>query len=104
MKYLAVFTTVGSLPQAQSMARHVVERKLAACAQISEIQSVYTWNGALHDEKEFRILFKSTRAAYPALEAAIRELHAYELPAIHALAFDQVSAPYAAWIDSQVAL
>ncbi|MGA8515583.1 MAG: divalent-cation tolerance protein CutA, partial [Burkholderiaceae bacterium] len=90
--------------QAQSMARHVVGRKLAACAQISEIQSVYTWNGALQDEKEFRILFKSTRAAYPALEAAIRELHAYELPAIHALAFDHVSAPYAAWIDSQVAL
>jgi periplasmic divalent cation tolerance protein len=103
MKYIAVFTTVDSLPHAQFMARSLVERKLAACAQISEIQSFYTWNDTLHDEQEFRILFKSTRAAYPAIEAAIRELHTYALPAIHAVAFEQVYAPYAAWMESNIA-
>jgi periplasmic divalent cation tolerance protein len=103
MKYIAVFTTVDSLPHAQFMARSLVERKLAACAQISEIQSFYTWNDTLHDEKEFRILFKSTNDAYPAIEAAIRELHTYALPAIHAVAFEQVYAPYAAWMDGNVA-
>jgi periplasmic divalent cation tolerance protein len=104
MTYLAVFTTVGSLPDAQSMARSLVQRQLVACAQISEIQSFYSWNGSLHDETEYRLLLKTTRDAYPALEAAIQELHTYELPAIHATVLDEVYAPYAAWIDSQVAL
>jgi periplasmic divalent cation tolerance protein len=102
MKYLAVFTTVGSLPQAQSMARSLVQRKLAACAQISEIESFYSWDGALHNDKEYRLLLKTTSDAYPALEAAIRELHTYALPAIHAVAFEQVYVDYAEWIDSNI--
>ena len=39
MKPIAVVTTIGSLEDAQAMARALVERKLAACAQISEIES-----------------------------------------------------------------
>ena len=38
-KPIAVVTTVGSLADAQAMARTLVERRLAACAQISEIES-----------------------------------------------------------------
>ena len=34
------------------------------------------------------------------LEAAIRAMHPYELPAIHALAFDRVHAPFAATITA----
>ena len=98
MKPIAVITTVGSRTDAQAMARALVERKLAACAQISEIESFYTWDGAVQHEGEFRVLFKTTSERYAAVEAAIRELHGYELPAIHAVAFEHVYAPYAAWI------
>lgn len=98
MKYLAVITTVASQVEARSMARVMVERKLAACAQISEIESFYTWNGALQNEKEFRVLFKTTDACYQAVEDAIRELHSYELPAIHAVPFERIYAPYGEWI------
>jgi periplasmic divalent cation tolerance protein len=102
-KCLAVVTTVGSLGEAQSMARALVERRLAACAQISEIESVYTWQGAIQNEKEYRLLFKTTEECYPAVEAAIKELNSYELPAIHAFALEHVYAPYAAWIESNSA-
>lgn len=85
------------------MARALVQRQLAACAQISEIESFYTWDGAVRNEKEFRALFKTTGDRYQAVEAAIRELHSYELPAIHAFAFEHVYTPYAAWIESNSA-
>lgn len=98
--FLAVVTTVDSQPQAQHMARTLVERGLAACAQISEIESFYTWDGAVQHGQEFRVLFKTTRARYAALEQAIRELHSYELPAIHAYAIEEIYAPYAAWVAS----
>ena len=85
------------------MARVLVERKLAACVQISEIRSFYAWNDAVQDDKEFRVLFKTTGERYRSVEDAIRELHSYELPAIHAFAFEYVYAPYAAWIESNSA-
>jgi len=44
------------------------------------------------------VLFKTTRASWPELEAAIVELHPYELPAIHALECAAVHAPYAQWV------
>src|SRR5262249_30269248 len=44
-------------------------------------------------------LFKTTSERYQAVEAAIRELHSYELPAIHSFTFEHVYAPYAAGIE-----
>lgn len=100
MRPIAVVTTVGKLAEAQSMARALVERRLAACAQIDAIESCYWWQGAVQNEKEYRLLLKTVPELYPAVEAAIRELHSYELPAIHAVALDEVFAPYAAWIEA----
>lgn len=68
MKPIAVVTTVANREDAHRLARTLVERKLAACAQISEIEST------------------------------IRDLHPYELPAIHAFAFEHVYPAYAEWI------
>ena len=99
MKYIAVVTTVASLAEAGKMAADLVEPKLPACAQISEIESFYRWQGVSQNEKEFRILFKTREANYTAIEDAIREMHSYELPAIHAFALEHVFAAYGKWIE-----
>jgi len=98
MKPIAVVTTVANREDAHRLARTLVERKLAACAQISEIESVYHWKGAVQQEPELRVLFKTTDERYELVESTIRELHPYELPAIHAFAFEHVYAAYAEWI------
>ena len=98
MKPIAVITTVGSRAEAQAMARALVERQLAACAQIDAIESFYTWDGAIQNEPEFRITVKTTDARYAAVETVIRELHTYALPAIYAVALSPLYAPYAQWI------
>lgn len=99
MACIAVVTTIGSLEEAQRMGRTLVERRLAACAQIAPIESFYFWNDALCHDNEFRLLLKTTEARYPALEAAIRESHPYELPAIHAERLEPVYVAYAEWIE-----
>jgi periplasmic divalent cation tolerance protein len=95
---LAVVTTVAERDDARRLAQALVERGLAACAQISEIESFYRWDGRLQQERELRIVFKTTAERYAEVEAAIREMHPYQLPAIHAVALDHVYEPYAAWI------
>jgi periplasmic divalent cation tolerance protein len=95
---LLVVTTVADRDEAQRLARALVERGLAACAQISAIESVYAWQGAVEQGPEFRILFKVAPAAYDAAEEAIRALHSYQLPAIHAIAVERAWEPYREWV------
>jgi periplasmic divalent cation tolerance protein len=95
---IAVITTVASREDARRIAEALVARRLGACAQISEIDSFFVWDGALRDTKEFRLLLKTTADRYDAVEQAILALHPYDLPAVHAIAFDRVHAPYGAWI------
>lgn len=97
-KPLLVVTTVGSREDALMLARALVELRLAACAQIGEIHSVYRWHGAVHEEPEFRVLFKTRADCYARVEAAIRERHPYEMPAIHAIATRHAEAIYAGWV------
>ena len=95
---LLVVTTVSTREQALALARAMVERRLAACAQISAIDSVYRWQGRVEQEPECRVLFKTRAELYAELEAAIRAIHPYELPAIHALSTVQAHGPYAEWV------
>ena len=96
--FLLVVTTVGNAADAALLARTLVERGLAACAQISAIESYYAWQGAIEHDDERRILFKVAAGAYDAVERAIRELHPYELPAIHAIPVERAWEPYRAWV------
>ena len=98
MKTLGVMTTIGSLDEARTLARTIVERRLAACAQVSAIESVYAWQGAIESDEEYRILFKTSADCYERLEAAILELHSYDLPAIVGFEFSRAFEPYVDWV------
>ena len=102
MDVIAVLTTTDSLAEAQAIAGTLVERRLAACVQISSIESVYTWEGATRNDQEYRLLIKTTEARYADVEAAILELHSYDLPAIVAVEFSKVYSPFAEWVAGSV--
>ena len=80
------------------MARALVEQRLAACAQISAIDSYYLWEDEVRHDGEFRVLFKVAASAYEEAERAVRALHSYDLPAIHAIPVERAYAPYADWV------
>lgn len=98
MKLFALHTTVATRADAQRLADVAVARSLAACVQITPIESVYRWQGALQHESELRLLFKTTEAALPALQALLLEMHPYELPALYAVAVDVASPAYRDWV------
>lgn len=103
MDLLAVFTTVATPEQADTLARAAVEQGLAACVQAEAIRSTYRWQGALACEPEQRLMFKTTRAHYPALAALLRSRHPYELPALFALPVAEADEAYAAWVRASLA-
>lgn len=98
-----VVTTVGSADDARALAHAMVEARLAACAQIEAIESVYRWRGAVQADAEWRVLFKTPPGLAPALIEAIRARHPYELPAIHAIATALAEPAYAQWVADETA-
>ncbi|CAM3660156.1 divalent-cation tolerance protein CutA [Roseateles saccharophilus] len=102
MDMLAVFTTVATEAQADALAGAAIEARLAACVQAEAIHSTYRWQGRIANQSEIRLLFKTRREHYAALERLLRERHPYELPAIFALEVAAASPGYAAWLQESL--
>jgi len=89
---------------AQRLAAVLVDARLAACVNIlAPCHSVYRWQGKRESASETPLLIKSTSARYPALEAAIRAHHPYELPEIIAVPVTHGLPDYLSWVASETA-
>jgi len=85
---------------ALKLAEHLVDQGLAACVNItSPVTSVYHWEGRREKTDEILLLIKTTTQQYSAMEAAILELHPYELPEIIAVPVEQGLKGYLDWVD-----
>ncbi|MGI5352285.1 divalent-cation tolerance protein CutA [Streptomyces sp. CA-250714] len=99
---LTVLTTTSSQEDAKALAAAAIERRLAACAQLSgPVTSVYRWEGAVQTDPEWQVLFKTSAARYDALEAYLREAHPYDVPEIIATPVVRGSADYLRWVEDE---
>lgn len=95
---LTVTTTLASESEARALARRALEDKLAACAQIQAIQSLYTWDGALQEDNEWQVSFKTAKRRAKELIAFIEVSHPYEVPQILITEISFASEAYIAWV------
>ncbi|RVT83623.1 divalent-cation tolerance protein CutA [Inhella crocodyli] len=102
MALLLALTTVATADQARALAQRLVQARLAACVQLQAIESVYRWDGAVQQEPEWRLLIKTTEAAWPALQAAVLDQHPYATPALLAWPATHASEAFAAWVAAEV--
>jgi periplasmic divalent cation tolerance protein len=102
-EYVQVITTTETKDQAQRIAQVVVEKRLAACAQIvGPISSTYWWKGKIETAGEWLCLMKSRNDLFTDLEQAIREIHPYEVPEIIAMPIAAGSAGYLKWLGEEL--
>ena len=102
MSTLLVLTNLPDLAAAERLADALIEGRLAACINIlAPCRSVYRWKNAVQHDDEYPMLIKSTAEEYPALEAAIRAGHPYELPEIIAVPIERGLPAYLDWITTQ---
>jgi periplasmic divalent cation tolerance protein len=96
---LLVLTTVARVEDAESIARELVERRLAACVNIlSPMTSVYRWQGEVTREAEHLLLMKTQTDRFEALRARLVEIHPYETPEVIALPVAAGHPAYLQWI------
>ncbi len=76
-----VLTTLGADADAASIARTLIDERLAACVNILPLMtSVYRWQGKVEQDREQQIVIKTASDRVTALQARLRQLHPYELP------------------------
>jgi periplasmic divalent cation tolerance protein len=101
---LSVTTTVASRPDAEALARAIVERRLGACVQVEEgLTSFFHWQGRDCVDPELRLTVKTLRACAPALRALFEERHPYQVPQFLAVTME-ASPAYFEWVAQQVSL
>ena len=81
-KYSIIITTYADKEAAKTTAKQLVEERLAACAQMFPIESVYLWQDKLCDDNEVMLFIKSKTALFDKIAATIRKNHTYDVPEI----------------------
>jgi periplasmic divalent cation tolerance protein len=97
--FLLVYMTAADPEEARTIASALVERRLAACANIfGAVESVYWWEGEVRRAGEIVLTAKTTPERFDALAACVRELHGYTTPCIVALPLARGDADFLEWI------
>jgi periplasmic divalent cation tolerance protein len=96
---------VGNAGEGESLARSIVEAKLAACVQIlPQMASVYLWEGKVQSDSEHLLLIKTLEEKFDELSEFIRERHSYDVPEIVAISAEKVSDDYLKWMREVTSL
>jgi len=96
-----LYSPCPSKKSAQKLARHLLSKKLIACANIYPSASLYNWKGKLQSEKEFILIAKTTPAKAKKAKAELEKLHSYEIPCVLALPASS-NEKYEKWAKAQV--
>ena len=101
--YIQLFTTMERRDDAEIIAREVVKKRLASCAQVvGPIKSTYWWKEKIEQTEEWLCIMKSRSDLYDELEEAINSIHPYEVPEIVAVPIVSGSQSYLEWLDNEV--
>jgi periplasmic divalent cation tolerance protein len=99
-----VYTTCADGVEAEKLARHLIDLRLAACVNvIPAVVSYYRWKGKIENSGEAVLMIKTARALVDTVRAALEKAHSYELPELLAVPIVDGSPNYLAWLENEIA-
>lgn len=100
---IVVLTTCNSQEQGAQLARHLVERRLAACVTVLPGgRSFYRWKDNIENAAEHVLVIKSRRDVFPKLRDAILKMSPEEIPEVIAMPVVDGSEAYLNWLDGEI--
>lgn len=80
------------------LATKLIERRLVAAGHLSEIRSIYRWDG-IQDTTETRLALHTRTDLAEQVISFVREVHPYQVPGIWTLPIVGGTPDYLAWIE-----
>jgi periplasmic divalent cation tolerance protein len=100
---IVVFTTCADESDGETLARALVESRLAACVNLVRgVRSLYPWKGAIESSDEILLVIKTSRELFPALQEEVGKRHRYEVPELIALPIVAGAEGYLGWLSSNL--
>ena len=100
---VVILVTAGSEAEAETIAKALVEERLAACVNIlSPIRSIYRWQGQVADDREWLLVIKTQAERFAVVEAKVKALHSYQVPEVIALPIVAGAEGYLRWLRESV--
>ena len=89
--------------EAAKLANRLLEERLAACVNIvSEVNSLFWWDGKIDSSRETLLIVKSKEAFLGEVVGLVKSIHSYSIPEIIALPVIGGNEEYLSWINKCV--
>lgn len=99
MEYIVIYCTVPNKKEGKEIARVLLEANLVACVNIiDKVESVFSWDGKLMEEKEALMIMKTKKELFTQINHAIQKLHSYNVPEVIAMPIIEADETYLKWI------
>ena len=96
-----VYITNPTKEEVKKIAKHLIGKKLIACANILQSESLYNWEGKLADEEEFILIGKTSEKNYGKIVAEVEKIHSYTVPCIIKVPMSP-NPKYENWLNSEL--
>ncbi len=100
--YHFIYATFPSDDEARKIAKHLLEKKLAACVNFWKMNSMYWWENGIQEDEEVAMIIKTNAEKFSEVRDEIKRLHSYTTPCICALQVEEGNLEFLRWIDSIV--
>lgn len=104
MDVVSLYSTWPDLRSAEAAAEALVERRLAACANlVPGVRSFYRWQGEMQRDEEVAMFAKTRAALAEQARDLLVDLHPYDTPCVLTLPLDAAKshAAFVAWIAAE---
>jgi len=99
MEFIVIYCTVPNKNEGKEIAKALVESNYAACVNIiDKIESIFSWDGEIMEEKEAMLMIKTQREHFENVNRVIQKLHSYNVPEVIALPILEADETYLKWI------
>ncbi len=96
-----VFITCPNEKVSEEILAILLEKRLAACINITSIKSFYWWKGKKESSHEIMMIIKTKDRLLKELTTKVLEAHPYDLPEIIAIPIVGGSNDYLKWIEDE---
>lgn len=97
-----VVITGPNMEQLTEFTRRLLAERLVACGQhITEVRSLYRWDGVVQDEPEARVALHTRTSLVPEIVALADSEHPYDVPCVIALPVAAGNPAYVRWVHEE---
>jgi len=100
---IVVYITNPSKEKAKELAKHLLKKRIIACANIFQSNSIYWWDGEISDESEYILVAKTVEENFAALRHEVLEFHEYQVPCIIKFPVT-ANQQFVQWVRSEIRL